>query len=663
MYERSAIVLERYLNKLFGFDKVSNLRENFYHFSELIEDLKEYQTMVSEEEKVINKFDEIAKEIQEIQKAQEKLSISNQKLEDERNKLFNALDENPNTIQGKMEKIEKMVDDNNIELKKLREEYIKTFVIFIERQKERNKFARGKRGTETKYLTSMKEAKEKFKYVSAQDMQNMKRFVSGNKTDLKNSIIDIMIKNGKSEKIGFNKEVINKAVDVRISIAEREAECYMNCYERFRKLLSEIDSDSLKLERYEKFSKDNSVKLSFLNAEKEYVIDFLDNERMTVIGGPVAHKKMMEEACKNFNVDITQIDNLYELILREIAGKSTKKAYNELYNKTYLRDIQAKERSFEAEATNIKINLGTVINSNYWRIEGMKNIYEVFIKEVTEKFEKDLSDYKVDEIEIMNQLQDISPTKQNINIEDTNSLRSDSIYSYNKKDEDVLGYNYKDNYLETSKNFDEDDSYNKDEFYDDEYYEEEIYQKDEYDEEEQEYNNYDKEEYDEDYDDEYTDDDYIDDYDADEDQDYQDNDEYDDEDNEDSYEDYKEDDDYDTDEGQDNQYDEDDEDEYKDNNYKDNEEYYSNYKASTYNNYSKYGENKEDDDMEYDNIYASIISDANNSYRGMKRSTRKKDNHPKRVKQSSSKNQRLKKDKKYEESKGIFDMLFKKNDD
>ena len=91
--------------------------------------------------------------------------------------------------------------------------------------------------------------------------------------------------------------------------------------------------------------------------------------------------------------------------------------------------------------------------------------------------------------------------------------------------------------------------------------------------------------------------------------------------------------------------------------------YYSNYKASTYNNYSKYGENKEDDDMEYDNIYASIISDANNSYRGMKRSTRKKDNHPKRVKQSSSKNQRLKKDKKYEESKGIFDMLFKKNDD
>ncbi len=676
MYERSAIVLERYLNKLFGFDKVSNLRENFYHFSELIEDLKEYQTMVSEEEKVINKFDEIAKEIQEIQKAQEKLSISNQKLEDERNKLFNALDENPNTIQGKMEKIEKMVDDNNLELKRLREEYIKTFVIFIERQKERNKFARGKRGTETKYLTSMKEAKEKFKYVSVQDMQNMKRFVTGNKTDLKNGIIDIMIKNGKSEKIGFNKEVINKAVDVRIFIAEKEAECYMTCYDRFRKLLTEIDNDSIRLDRYEKFSKDNSVKLAFLNAEKEYVIDFLDNERMTVIGGPVAHKKMMEEACKNFDVDISQIENLYELILREIAGKSTKKAYNELYNKTYLRDIQAKERGFEAEATNIKINLGTVINSNYWRIEGMKNIYEVFIREVTEKFEKDLSDYKVEEIEIMNQIEDITQTKQGIKKENKNSIMNDSLYSYNKYDEKDNDFNY-DFEEETNKKDNEND-------------EEDIFSNDEYDNEDyfnNEYENDDEDEYEND-EENYQEEDEYSDYNNDE-EEYQNDEyeEYDDEYNEyddseeDNYDDNEEDDEYDSNDEEDSQEDEDEDsyydnysdDEYEENDYNNEENENNNnefknpsYKSSydTYQeNYNKYIKNSEYEDMEYDNIYASIISDANNSYRGMKRSTRKKDNHPKRVKQSNSKNQRLKKDKKYEESKGIFDMLFKKNDD
>ena len=42
MYERSAIVLERYLDKLFGFDKENNLRDNFSNFKDLIEELKEY---------------------------------------------------------------------------------------------------------------------------------------------------------------------------------------------------------------------------------------------------------------------------------------------------------------------------------------------------------------------------------------------------------------------------------------------------------------------------------------------------------------------------------------------------------------------------------------------------------------------------------------------
>ena len=47
--------------------------------------------------------------------------------------------------------------------------------------------------------------------------------------------------------------------------------------------------------------------------------------------------------------------------------------------------------------TNIKFSIGTVINSNYWRIEGIKNLYDVFQKEVSEKFNKDLSEYKIEE--------------------------------------------------------------------------------------------------------------------------------------------------------------------------------------------------------------------------------------------------------------------------
>ena len=139
--------------------------------------------------------------------------------------------------------------------------------------------------------------------------------------------------------------------------------------------------------------------MNFLNSKKEYIVGFLDNERLTAINGRNTHEELMQEACQNFELDIQQIDNLYELVIRETTGKSTKKAYNELYNKTYLRDIEQKERKFEQEITNLKVNMGTVINSNYWRIEGIKNVYNVFQEEISEKFEKDLSEYQIEEIE------------------------------------------------------------------------------------------------------------------------------------------------------------------------------------------------------------------------------------------------------------------------
>lgn len=59
------------------------------------------------------------------------------------------------------------------------------------------------------------------------------------------------------------------------------------------------------------------------------------------------HEKLMEEACKNFDTDISQIGNLYELILKETTGKSTKKAYKELYNKNYLKEIEENEKTLK----------------------------------------------------------------------------------------------------------------------------------------------------------------------------------------------------------------------------------------------------------------------------------------------------------------------------
>ena len=81
MYERSAIVLERYFEKLFGFHKENNLKTNYENYSKIIEELKEYQKTIEEEEKVIQKFYEVALEIEEIQNEQEKLHESNLELE------------------------------------------------------------------------------------------------------------------------------------------------------------------------------------------------------------------------------------------------------------------------------------------------------------------------------------------------------------------------------------------------------------------------------------------------------------------------------------------------------------------------------------------------------------------------------------------------------
>ena len=70
MYERSAIVLERYFDEMFGFFNKMNPKLNYQNYKEMVEELQKYQTIVSEEEEVIKAFDEVAKQIQTIQKKQ-----------------------------------------------------------------------------------------------------------------------------------------------------------------------------------------------------------------------------------------------------------------------------------------------------------------------------------------------------------------------------------------------------------------------------------------------------------------------------------------------------------------------------------------------------------------------------------------------------------------
>lgn len=506
MYERSAIVLEKNFNTILGFDKKPNLKTIYKDYKEITEEIQKYQSILEEEDKVINEFDETANEIRKIQQEQKKLYKSNIKLEEDRNQLFDNLEDEPEVIEKKLLKIETTVSENNQKLEEIREKYIKTITEFEQKQQDRNACSKDKRAEEKKHLQLIEKITNDFKEIDKEMVKNIKTFISTDEEAVKTNIIEIMIENGKDERIPFNKAIIENAVNTRITIARREAECYMAIFEKTRRLLTELNNDDIKMDKYNKTLRDVSAKLAFLKAMKLYIVSFLDNERMSTINGIKIHNKLMEEACENFTADMEQVRKLYELIIREITNKSSKKAYKELYNKEYLKNIEDKEKNFEEEVNNIRVNAGAIINSNYWRIEEIKNIYDVFQNEVTQKFGKDLSEFQPqeeneEEIEEKTEIEDdIFKTK--ISDEDTEYVEE---FEFDDDDE----YDEADN----EKEYHEDEEEYEDENEDDEEYEE---YEDEYDDNFEDDDQYedDGEEFDDEYEDEYEDDedDYDDEY-------------------------------------------------------------------------------------------------------------------------------------------------------
>lgn len=471
MYERSAIVLEKYFNKIFGFNEKNNLKNLYNSYKNIIEETCKYQEIIEEEEKQIEQFDQIANEIRNIQQEQKKLYKSNIKLEEDRNKLFDDLDEDPALLEKKLEKIGQTILSNNERLEELKNGFTENLNEFNERQKERNKCSKSRRLEESAHIQLIEEVKKELQEIDINKIKELKQFASAETLDdMKKEIAEIMINNGKDEKVKFNEDVVEKSVNARTKIAQKEAESYILVYDKTKRLLNEIENEDIKLDKYQKTLRDVSVKLEFLKAEKEYIVSFLDNERMTAINGLKAHKVMMAEACEKFELDIEQFENLYQLVLREIAGKSTKKAYNELYNKEYLKNIEEKEKNFEEAINNIKLKAGTIINSNYWRIDGIKNIYEVFQNEITTKFGKDLSEYQLEELE--EEIEDEPEEPIYENLDDENYESDEDLLSYDfPEDDDESEIDEKEEYFDDDDDEyadDEEDEEDLDEFEDDE---------------------------------------------------------------------------------------------------------------------------------------------------------------------------------------------------
>ena len=392
MYERSAIVLERYFENLLGYRRECNLRDNFNNYCELVEKLEKYQINYQKELVAAQDYNESLKKIKIIQLAQEKLYKKSANLEYSRHLLFNNIDVKIDDTRRAIDKIEADIEKNNSEMIELKEQLLAALETYGDKRFELSKCKRYKKMAENDYNEIFEVSVKNFEGITQEDIETAKSFTKFDNTE---DIIETLTKNGSGEKIPFNEGVIENATIFGLDIAKKEVLSYIVIYEKMAKLLADINEGVAKIDLHKKYLVNEKAKIDFILAVKDYIVQFFDYERMTIIHGRKSHNRLMSEACENFNTDIIQINNLFELLVKEITKKATKKAYKELYNTSYLTEIKEKEEKFKKEKNRVNLNTATLINSNYWRIEGIRSIFTIFYKNVTEVFGRDVAEFDI----------------------------------------------------------------------------------------------------------------------------------------------------------------------------------------------------------------------------------------------------------------------------
>lgn len=461
MYERSAIVLERYFDNLLSYRKECNLRDNYNNYCGLVEKLEKYQINYQKEVSATQEYNKSLERIKEIQLEQKGLYKKSAKLEYDRNLLFNNLEGKVEEIRRCIEKIEADVEQNNAGMVETKEALLEALEDFNDKKFELSKCKRYKKMAENDYNELYEISKQNYEGITPEDISAVKAFA---KFDDEQDIIEALIENGKNEKIPFNEEVMKCATKFGIEIAKKEAASYLVIYDKMTKLLSDISTGTAKINLHKKYARNEKAKIDFIMAVKEYETQFLDYERITVIHGTKSHNRLMSEACENFNTDIAQIDNLYDLLLREITNKATKKAYKELYNKSYLTDIKEKEEKFKKEKNRINLNTATLVNTNYWRIEGISGIYSIFYKNVSEVFGRDVAEFDIPkEIQETSSIEEVATVSEEVQ-EEEEAVEKIPFQIDGYDDEDIEDEDNDVSIFESDENSDEADAeeYNED---------------------------------------------------------------------------------------------------------------------------------------------------------------------------------------------------------
>ena len=242
------------------------------------------------------------------------------------------------------------------------------------------------------YNKMLEKTTDVFKGISDENFDFAKEFVSSDNKDKKRELNNLLNDNGINEKNPFDTDVITNAVNISFEIYKKELQIYLDAYDKTNKLLNELSEDDVKVDKHRKFLNDSKAKLDFLFAEKYYIVGFLDNERIAAIYDKKLHRKLMLEACRNFNSDLEHINSLYEIILKEVISRSSKRLCKDNYNRKYLVDIERSSEKVQEETNKLKANAIAVMNLNYWRIDGISRIQEVFETDMKEIYGKDVDE-------------------------------------------------------------------------------------------------------------------------------------------------------------------------------------------------------------------------------------------------------------------------------